>query len=266
MVIEDCTRMPINHPASDPFFRIPDDQKPEDAWQYSARIQSIADSLWELRHIKGFRNVCKRLAAMDLTVSASELFAAALFKKAGFDVRVRHERGKEKQDFDFIARHRRRTVNVEVSTINTPAYRPQTVENTLKAEMKQLPEHNAAVVFLALPESWFVGSNQDVHLEVCADAGIYMETHNRLNAVINLRQEYVRHADDPARGSTGTLVFGYSILRNVGARHKADALAAFANGAVPTYQPGPSDLPATTYAPATVFGRWVKGYWDRSAP
>ncbi|RYG99940.1 MAG: hypothetical protein EON58_02085 [Alphaproteobacteria bacterium] len=261
LVIESCTRMPLVHEATDPYFELPDDRKPENAWRFSARLLNIADSLWALRQIDGFAEMCARLRKMDLRYSASELEGARLFQRAGFAVRFKAPVEKEGQDFDFAATKSGANLNVEVSTVGTTAYRARTVTNVLKQEYRQLPTGEPGVIVLDIPHAWYENFGPGLSETMAQDALAVMRNVTRLNAVIFLSQRYIDMGTHPIRGAYGQLIFGFAIQANVHAQRYVDELRGFIDGTIAEHLPAvEGQLPE--YRLATDFFRWADTFWN----
>ena len=198
LVIAECMRIAPSSPASDAFFERPAPGAIVN-WQYLSRVLAVGDTLFALKDSEGFDVFCQRLRQQKARPTFFEAFAARMFADLDFRVTFRPETGIKGQDFDFLATRGDVKINVEATTVSGPEYSSVTVRNAIEQKRKQVPPDAPGVVFVVVPEAWFVGRNNEVMNLLRTDVGECFLKTQRINAVIFLNEQH-EDFDLPDRG------------------------------------------------------------------
>ena len=225
LIVAECIRCPPSSPNADAFLERPKPGEPVN-WRYLSRIVSIADTLYALKDCNGFNVICSRLNRQSFQAVFFETFAARMFANLGFAIEVRQEVGVKGQDFDFVAAKQDAVVNCEVTALTAKTYSTKTVANALEQKRKQLPKDKPAVIFVVVPEEWFVNNNDDVVRSLREDALAAFKKTHRINAIVFLNE----HHNDFGLPDRGNLEFQFDPLINSEARHFVDDLIALTDG------------------------------------
>jgi hypothetical protein len=184
------------------------------SYRHSNRVILIGESLFRMRFVSGFEEICRRLKTRNLRSVFFEMIAAKKFVRAGYDIAANPETGVKGDDFDFVAVKGEEKINVEVTALTAPAFSVRTVSNALKTKRKQVPNTAPAVIFCVVPETWAKdGIDLDAWLSRTASA--FLATTQRINLIVFLMEQ---HVDQPSGGSGGALLIGNRAYANPKAR------------------------------------------------
>jgi len=194
----------------------------------SARVQQVANLLLEFRFTTSFDELCNRMKTRELRSSYFEGEAAGFFMRAGFEVLAKPETGVKREDFDFSATKGDVTINGEVTALSSTIYSPKTLESALKKKRSQLPDDKPAVIFCAVPHSWYEFA--DLRFSLFRQTFLFFRGSKRINAVVYFFEEWIELND-------GNTAFYKSFLpiTNQTARHPVD-LSLFYSGNAPRFQ------------------------------
>jgi hypothetical protein len=260
LVIAECMRIAPSSPTADEFFDRPKPGAPVH-WQYISRVLAVADTLYALRGSVGFDVFCKRLRCQPVRASFFEAFAARMFTDLGYAITIRPETGVKGQDFDFVASKNGTTINCEVTTLTGAAHSATTVGNALEQKRKQLPTDAPAIIFVIVPEAWFVGRNDEVVQLLRDDALQAYNRSQRINSIVFLNEQH----NDFGLPDRGNLGFVFDASLNLAARHQVPDLAAFIDGTLhrPDVFPNEQQLAALANVHQdSPFFHWAAEFWN----
>lgn len=262
LVIAECMRIAPSSPTADEFFDRPQPGAPVH-WQYISRVLAVADTLYALKDSVGFDVFCKRLRCQPVRASFFEAFAARMFTDLGYAITIRPETGVKGQDFDFVASKGDTHINGEVTTLTGAEHSATTVGNALEQKRKQLPTDAPAVIFVVVPEQWFVGRNAEVVQLLRDDALQAYNRSQRINSIVFLNEQH----NDYGLPDRGNLGFVFDASLNLAARHQVPELAAFIDGTL--HRPEVFSDEEQLAALANVhqdspFFNWAARFWDAS--
>jgi len=264
LVIAECIRIAPSSPASDAFF-----ERPAPGaivhWQYLSRILAIGDTLFALRDSEGFDIFCTRLRQQKIRATFFEAFAARMFTDLDFRITFRAETGAKGQDFDFVATRGDVTVNVEATTLSGPQYSSDTVRNAIEQKRRQLSRDAPGVVFVVVPEEWFVGRHDEVMQLLRGDVNDAFRQTERINAVVFLNEVH----EDFGLPDRGHLGYMFDACLHREPRYPLIELIAFIDGTL--HRPEASPEEARLAALQTVhqdspFFRWAATFWNVDQP
>lgn len=153
-------RVDIQAANADIFFEPPNKPPIDDndtLWHdHVNRSISIAETLFIMRSMSGFEELRGRLEKKQPKRAAYfELLAAKQFFKHGFEIIARSEKnGRRGENFDFAARKRNQTINVEVTALTVENFNKKTISNSLQNKRTQVPDDAPAILYCVLPEVW----------------------------------------------------------------------------------------------------------------
>ncbi|WP_156376080.1 hypothetical protein [Methylobacterium sp. Leaf117] len=100
--------------------------------EWSSRILHLANYVFLLRNIDGFKVVRDRLMTRPLTATFYEIEAAAYMHEMGCTISIKPETGVTGQDFDFIATKDNKIYEVEVTEFTRKIYHNKSISNKLQ--------------------------------------------------------------------------------------------------------------------------------------
>ncbi len=260
LVIAECIRIAPSSPASDAFFERPAPGAIVN-WQYLSRVLAVGDTLFALKDSVGFDVFCQRLRQQQARPTFFEAFAARMFTDLDFSVTFKPETGVKGQDFDFLATRGEVNVNVEATTVSGPEYSSTTVRNAIEQKRKQLSPDAPGVVFVVVPEAWFVGRNEEMMNLLRTDAGESFLKSKRINAIIYLNEQH----EDFGLPDRGHLGYAFDPCLHAEPRHPVLELIPFLDGTLhrPDTAPHQGRLAAMqTVRQDSPFFRWADMFWN----
>lgn len=142
-----------------------------------ARVVTFAEILFNLQGIEGFERRLPHLRSGDVESGVAELQCAGILTAAGFPIRFRDEG----YDLDIClpggdaaAEIKRKLESTEPSM--------ETISNTLKKALKQLPRDRPGFVFLNIPDRWIADPPAAAVMQSALD-GFFRNT-SRITTVI----------------------------------------------------------------------------------
>ena len=120
------------------------------------RVISLAELLYHFQTVEGYERLIESLRTDSIESTVGELEGAKLLFMSGLSFRFRGRSGSKGKDFDVqLLTSDGSVINCEMkSKLEITRLSESTVTRTLKAARKQLPEAEANVILLKLPEAW----------------------------------------------------------------------------------------------------------------
>jgi hypothetical protein len=165
-----------------------------------ARLVTLADHLFNLRHAEGFKERCDELRGMDVEGCNAELYAARFLMDQGLRIRFRQSTGHRGEDYDFQA------VTPDDGTPIAVESKCRLIEtrldedalfSTLNRARRQLPKGIPSMILVRLPEFWML----DLRSEPCvlwALEKLFRQT-DRIGAVIIHAETFVHSGEHTAQ-------------------------------------------------------------------
>lgn len=148
------------------------------------RVITLGDSLFSLQEVPGFDALCERFKRPDTKAHYFEAYVAANLIENGVGVEVQKEKGKLKDDFEFVGSWGADKIAIEVTAKqDNAAFSQDAVRSTLKRKMRQLPKDMPCILYVVVPESWGPDTPEmdAQYVEPVADI---FRNYTRLNAVV----------------------------------------------------------------------------------
>jgi len=140
---------------------LPKSSDKKDIMMVQERIVALAEMVFNLQHILGSSARYKRLQNQNLEAAIVELEVAKLLQLNNLKFKFVLERKKKKYDYDILLNlpsNYKVCCEAKCKLYSTELTR-NTVKNTLKKAVKQLPSTKPGLIFVKLPEIWLSDKN-----------------------------------------------------------------------------------------------------------
>lgn len=167
-------------------------------FKYMSRVEGLAESLFNMQYIEGFKHRLKLLRNESVETGLAELSSAQLLVMNGIPFRFRVPEGKKGIDYDGELFIDAIAVACEMKAkLESTVPAEKSVVDTLTKARKQLPSNGVAgVVFIRLPSSWVEAPDGLDAMRQGVAAGLRSTT--RIASVIAHWEEWHKHGENGA--------------------------------------------------------------------